>query len=169
MPTVPWHQTVWNKGGIPRQSFLSWLLVLNRYPTRDKMIGWGLATSPLCLLCNVQAKSRDHLFFDCFYTWEILSSLARRCALQSERNWNKVLDQLQRQNRRSALGILSLLCWQSCLYWSWSERNSRLHRNTFSSAPSLIRQIDRQVKDMILSYRNANPSSASIMMQRWLT
>lgn len=80
MPTVPWHQTVWNKGGIPRQSFLSWLLVLNRYPTRDKMIGWGLATSPLCLLCNVQAKSRDHLFFDCFYTWEILSSLARRCA-----------------------------------------------------------------------------------------
>lgn len=66
------------------------------------------------------------------------------------------------------LGILSLLCWQSCLYWSWSERNFRLHRQTFRPPSSLIRQIDRQIKDRILSLRTSNPAVSSIMMQRWL-
>ncbi|WZZ07224.1 hypothetical protein YC2023_093145 [Brassica napus] len=167
-PSVPWHQTVWNKGGIPRQSFLSWLLVLDRCPTRDRLISWGLATSTLCLLCNVQPESRNHLFFECPFTWEIWSHLFRRCTQTPERDWSRVLDQLQHLNRRSPIGILSLLCWQSCLYWSWSERNSRLHRHTFRPPSSLIRQIDRQIKDRILSLRSRNPTVSSIMMQRWL-
>ena len=167
--SVPWHQTVWNKGGIPRHSFLSWLLVLNRCPTRDRIIGWGLPTSPLCLLCNLQCESRNHLFFECPYTWSIWSVLFRRCGFQPERDWTRVLEQLQRQNRRSPIGILSLLCWQSCLYWSWSERNTRLHQNVFRSPDSLIKRIDRQIRDRILSLRSANPSSSSVMMQQWLS
>lgn len=167
--SVPWHQTVWNKGGIPRHSFLSWLLVLNRCPTRDRIIGWGLPTSPLCLLCNLQCESRNHLFFECPYTWSIWSVLFRRCGFQPERDWTRVLEQLQRQNRRSPIGILSLLCWQSCLYWSWSERNTRLHLNVFRSPDSLIKRIDRQIRDRILSLRSANPSSSSVMMQQWLS
>ncbi|CAF1698374.1 unnamed protein product [Brassica napus] len=44
-PAVTWCNIVWNKGGIPRHSFLTWLFVLNRCPTRDRIIGWGLQTS----------------------------------------------------------------------------------------------------------------------------
>lgn len=60
---VPWFQTVWNKGGVPRHCFLSRLFVLNRCPTRDRILGWGLSTSPGCLLCNQASETRDHLFF----------------------------------------------------------------------------------------------------------
>lgn len=166
--SVDWYQTVWNKGGIPRQSFLAWLMVLNRSPTRDRLLRWGLPTSPLCLLCNEFAESRDHLYFHCSFTWEIWRPLISRCAMTPEKNWTVVLNQLQSRNRRSPLGMLSLLCWQACLYWSWSERNARLHRSIFRSPSSLICQIDRQVKDRILSLRGQNPTTASIMMQQWL-
>lgn len=162
--SVPWYQTVWNKGGIPRQSFLAWLFVLNRCPTRDRLLCWGLPTSPLCLLCNAHEESRNHLFFECSFTWEIWRPLISRCALPRERSWTRVLASLH----RTPQGMLPLLCWQACLYWSWSEQNARLHRNTFRSPSSLIRQIDRQVKDWILSLRSQNPASASIMMQQWL-
>ncbi|KAF3533115.1 hypothetical protein DY000_02043910 [Brassica cretica] len=168
LPHVQWHQTVWNKSGIPRHSFLSWLFVLNRCPTRDRIISWGLATSPLCLLCNLEPESRNHLFFYCSYTWGIWSLLIRRCDLQPERIWSRVLEQLHGLNPRSPIGKLSLICWQACLYWSWTERNTRLHRQTFTSSQSLTRRIDRQIKDKILSLRSANPASSSIMMQQWL-
>lgn len=62
-PDVTWFQTVWNKGGIPRHSFLALLFVLNRSPTRYRIRGWGLQTPTLCLLCNAPVESRDHLFF----------------------------------------------------------------------------------------------------------
>lgn len=49
---VPWNNLIWNSGGIPKHSFLSWLFVLNRCPTKDRIITWGLTIDPLCLLCN---------------------------------------------------------------------------------------------------------------------
>ena len=167
--SVPWFQTVWNKSGMPRHSFLSWLFVLDRCPTRDRIIGWGLTTSPVCLLCNHSNESRNHLFFECDYTWAIWSELIRRCGIQGERAWSRVLLQLQAVNRRSPHGMLSLLCWQACLYWSWSERNSRLHGNIFSSSDILIRKIDRQIRDRILSLRTINPTPSSSIMQQWLS
>ena len=63
MLTVPWAKIVWISYGIPRQSFLTWLVLLNRCPTRDRLNGWGLNVDPICLLCNVDQESRNHLFF----------------------------------------------------------------------------------------------------------
>ncbi|XP_048612051.1 uncharacterized protein LOC125586235 [Brassica napus] len=60
---------VWNKAGIPRHSFLTWLFVLNRCPTRDRIRGWGFQTDTACVLCNQAEESRDHLFFNCQYSW----------------------------------------------------------------------------------------------------
>lgn len=64
-PQVSWFKAVWSPPGIPKQNFLTWLVVLNRCPTRDRLLGWGLQTDPACVLCNSTAESRDHLFFDC--------------------------------------------------------------------------------------------------------
>ncbi|CAG7867093.1 unnamed protein product, partial [Brassica rapa] len=168
-PAVPWCKTVWNKGGIPRHSFLTWLFVLNRCPTRDRIIGWGLQSSPLCLLCNSAPESRDHLFFECSYTWGIWGVLALRCGITPESNWSRALNQLKALNSSSPKGKLTLLCWQGCIYWSWSERNGRMHWNNFRPSDLISRIIDRQIRDRILSFRETNPTTSSIMMQQWLS
>ncbi|KAJ4906795.1 Uncharacterized protein Rs2_10453 [Raphanus sativus] len=36
-PVVPWAKIVWFSFGIPRHSFLTWLVLLNRCPTRDRL------------------------------------------------------------------------------------------------------------------------------------
>lgn len=168
-PAVTWCNIVWNKGGIPRHNFLTWLFVLNRCPTRDRIISWGLQTSPLCLLCNTAPESRNHLFFECPYTWNIWSVMALRCGITPERNLSRTLEQLHAMSSRSPKGILTLLCWQGCIYWSWSERNGRLHRNIFRSPESMSRFLDRQIRDRILSFREQNPRASSTMMQQWLS
>lgn len=61
--TVPWAKVVWPSYGIPRHSFLTWLVLLDRCPTKDRLVKWGLAVNPTCLLCNAVDESRNHLFF----------------------------------------------------------------------------------------------------------
>lgn len=38
-PDVDWHRAVWFAGSIPKRSFLTWLITLNRLPTRDRLRG----------------------------------------------------------------------------------------------------------------------------------
>lgn len=81
-PDVPWYRAVWIKGGIPRQSFLCWLFTLSRSPTKDRILGWGIQTDPLCLLCNELPESRDH-------------RIASRSQTHANRNWDASLSTIQ--------------------------------------------------------------------------
>ncbi|XP_056863927.1 uncharacterized protein LOC108850223 [Raphanus sativus] len=40
---VDWAEVVWNSYGIPRHNFHTWLVLLDRCPTRDRMLQWGLS------------------------------------------------------------------------------------------------------------------------------
>ncbi|KAF8084187.1 hypothetical protein N665_0730s0030 [Sinapis alba] len=144
-------------------------IVLNNEDDFYEIIGWGLSTSPLCLLCNVAAESRDHIFFNCPYAWGLWSTLAPRCGVVPARSWTSVMTQLSTINRRSPKGVLTLLCWQGCLYWTWTERNARLHRNTFRTVDTISHLFQRQIRDRILSFRTQNPALSSAMMQQWLS
>ncbi|CAG7880009.1 unnamed protein product [Brassica rapa] len=66
-----------------------------------------------------------------------------------------------------ALRLLTLLAWQSTIYWIWNERNARLHSNSFRSADRLFRVVDLQIRNRIQSFRESNPRLSSSMMQTW--
>lgn len=168
---VSWAKAVWFSNGIPRQQFHAWLLVLDRCPTRNRLLSWGIQVSPLCLLCNNDHESRDHLFFNCSFSFHLWELSATRCSIQPLRTWSQTLDQMQglpsQRSQRSAR-LLSLLAWQSNLYWLWNERNSRLHSNSFRSIDTLFTMIDRQIRNKIQSFRPSNPKLSSSMLQLWL-
>lgn len=164
---VPWANCVWLSGGVPRHSFLTWLFVLNRCPTRDRLIAWGLQTDGACLLCNGTVESRDHLFFLCPYSWSICEEMARRCALQPTQNWNQTLIQMQSLAGNKVKKRLTLIAWQSTIYWIWQERNKRLHFQRYRPPDVLLRLITRQITDRISAYRFDSPTRASRYMQTW--
>ncbi|KAH0858897.1 hypothetical protein HID58_087158 [Brassica napus] len=91
---VPWAKIVWTSRGIPKHNFLVWLFMLNRCPTRDRLLSWGLSVDANCLLWNREAESRDHLFFRCPFSWRIWSEIARRCSFTPSPIWLDVMDQL---------------------------------------------------------------------------
>lgn len=164
---VDWSAAIWTSRSIPRQSFHAWLVVQNRIPTRDRMIGWGIQVPPLCLLCNANDESRDHLYWDCNYTFDLWSIVAGRCRITPERRWENTLHQMITLPPPSSTRSLILLGWQATLYWIWNERNGRLHSNQFRSIDSLFSIIDHQVRNKIQSFREANPRRSSEMMQLW--
>lgn len=66
-PEVPWANQLWHKVRIPKHAFASWLFVLNRNPTLDRISRWGHELNHTCLLCGSFAESRNHLFFTCSF------------------------------------------------------------------------------------------------------
>ncbi|KAF8099557.1 hypothetical protein N665_0242s0040 [Sinapis alba] len=111
-----------------------------------------------------------------FYEWEVdgtistrlWGSLAPRCGILPERSWDRALVQIQSTGFRSTKGMLLRFCWQGCIYWIWSERNARLHRQIYRSTDTIKKLLDRQIKDKILTFRHTNPSSSSKLMQQWI-
>lgn len=163
----PWTKAIWTSRSIPRQSFHVWLLALNRIPTRDRLLSWGLQVPPLCLLCNNANESRDHLYWDCGFSFDLWSIVADRCRINPSRTWERSLNQMSTLTASIAGRSLTLLGWQATIYWIWNERYSRLHTNQFRSVDSIFSIIDHQVRNKIQSFRETNPKSSAKMMQLW--
>ncbi|XP_048611918.1 uncharacterized protein LOC125586144 [Brassica napus] len=94
-PTVPWRPLIWIKRDIPKHQTLAWLMLLNRSPTRDRLITWGLQVDPLCLLCNQGNESRDHLFFSCSFSATVWNHFSTSFGITSpSTSWSDVAQSL---------------------------------------------------------------------------
>ena len=155
--------------GIPRHSFLMWLVVLDRCPTKDRLLHWGLpGVNPNCLLCNSQQESRNHLFFECCFSEAVWRTIALWCQFQTPVGWEQNLNHMIQLRGNRELRRLTLLAWQATVYWLWNERNKRYHQQTFRTTDTLIGLIDKQIRNRIQSFRSSNPIACSAMMQLWL-
>lgn len=122
---VPWCKEIWFSQGIPRHKFLSWLFVLDRCPTKNRMVDWRIDTDPTCILCNSDLESRDHLFSACSYSWEVWHSIAGRAGFFTPRDWNVLLGNLERLKSPQHIRLLTLLAWQATYYLLHLGRTER--------------------------------------------
>ena len=156
------------KKGIPKFKTLTWLFILDRCPTRNRLISWGLQSDPTCLLCNREPESRDHLFFCCDYSFSVWGTLARNLNLLLPSNsWNDTLEALINLNGDRHLRFLITLAWQASIYELWRERNNRLHRKVYRSSSAILSSIKAVIKNMISSFRDINGDFSSTTMQLW--
>lgn len=142
-------------------------MLLNRSPTRDRLISWGLQTDILCLLCNSSNESRDHLYFECPFS---RNHFATRLRITSSSNsWNDVTHSLMSLSGSRHHKYLSLLSWQATIYELWWERNERLHRGKYRSTDSLWKRFKSMIKNKISALRPENNTKASAILQLWFS
>ena len=119
---VPWCKEILFSKGIPRHKFLSWLFVLDRCPTKNRMVDWGIDTDPTCFLCNSDLESRDHLLYVFSYSWELWHSIAGGAGFSTPRDWNVLLGDLERLKSPQHIRLLMLLAWQATIYCIWERK-----------------------------------------------
>lgn len=164
-PRVQWSHQVWFKEGIPRASFILWLAILKRLPTRDRLISWGMNVPPNCPLCSRDQESHDHLFLSCPYSdglWQAFT--ARIYGRRSPSLMAAILDSMAIppvSSSRQASAIMKLLL-QVTVYALWRERNSRIFKATSSPLHALKGVVDRTVRDRLLPFP-ALDSSPSLL------
>lgn len=128
---------------LARHSFYTWLVIQNRNPTRDMLLQWGIQVDDCCLLCNSHQESRDYLYFSYNFSIDLWGKVARTLQLTPHRSWQATLNQMTTLLSPLPQRLLSLLAWQSTLFWIWGEINVRLHFHIFRSTDQVFKLLDR--------------------------
>ena len=143
---VPWHKAVWFKDHVPKHAFICWVVTHNRLHTRDRLRSWGLSIPSVCVLCNDQDESRDHLFFHCRFSSEIWGFFTRASRLSPPSQFVQVLLWLLTATRDRNLSLIIKLIYQASVYFIWRERNLRIHSNIMRPAHLIIKEIQLVIR-----------------------
>ncbi|CAA7021847.1 unnamed protein product [Microthlaspi erraticum] len=134
--------------------------------TRDRLRGWGIQVSPLCLLCNVLHESRQHLFFDCAYSKEIWSSFTTAANLNAPPLFEDSIIWITHSTSDKNVKTILKILFHASVYFIWKERNARLHTNVARSPSSVLQDIKgllrRKLDPMSRAQRNS-PSTVSFL------
>ncbi|XP_024006572.1 uncharacterized protein LOC112083079 [Eutrema salsugineum] len=88
---VTWWKSVWFSQRIPKHSFIHWVAMRDRLPTRNRLRSWGMNVPAVCLLCQVETESRDHLFFSCSFAQTIWSFFFGHPILQPPQGFDAIV------------------------------------------------------------------------------
>ncbi|XP_019056881.1 PREDICTED: uncharacterized protein LOC109116242 [Tarenaya hassleriana] len=169
-PVVPWHSMIWFSLSTPRLSFIQWLVLLHRLPTRDRLARWGLLDNPMCVLCQLAPESHSHLFFDCCYSRDVWIPFASACFQSPPLDVDQCSSWLaaQPQARSSTRKSFAKLILQVAIYLIWSERNARIFKGESSPAEKTRLTLDRFARDIILSRKSSTSAHPWSLMDDWL-
>ncbi|CAH2038637.1 unnamed protein product [Thlaspi arvense] len=160
-PAVQWHTVVWFKELIPRCALITWLVLLTRLPTKDRLIRWGMSVPGSCVLCHTGIESHDHLFFSCPFSSGI---------------WKRFASSFWRSPSVDLTTVVSLitslpppkipiakLCFQITIYLLWKERNARIFTSVEMPASTIAAAVDRMLRDRLLSIPATSVGSPSLL------
>ena len=167
-PPVQWWKSIWYRHHIPKYAFLHWLAIQNRLSTGDRMLTWNVGVNPSCVLCQNVMESRDHLFFECSYSAEVWSKLVRGLLLNSYTTlWSELMVLILDTNGGLLERFLIRYTLQVTVFFLWRERNERRHGSTPILAGSLVKLIDRQVRNRCLSLRQIGDLKYTRALTLW--
>ncbi|XP_056688846.1 uncharacterized protein [Spinacia oleracea] len=130
---VYWASAVWCRLGQAKHRFITWLAVLERLNTKDRLRQFGLSMDDLCLLCGAATENHNHLFFGCHFSYQCWSHIASflhisltKCSLPQLIRW------IHRRNiSKFRKGVYYTFVWCT-VYHIWKERNNSLWNNQIS-------------------------------------
>ncbi|KAL4354419.1 hypothetical protein GQ457_06G005300 [Hibiscus cannabinus] len=107
MGKIEWQKVVWYPLHVPKHSIAAWMAILNRLPTRDRLICIGMNVESSCLFCQVNAETRDHLFASCSYAKGIWVSILRLCNIQRDAySWQENFNGSVKEKVRALLSCI---------------------------------------------------------------
>ncbi|KAL1214985.1 hypothetical protein V5N11_011501 [Cardamine amara subsp. amara] len=165
--TKDWTPKIWFKGATPRHAFNMWIVHLDRLPTRQRLLAWGLHITSECCLCSTHEESIDHLLLRYEYSESVWHLALSRLRMPPSTfiTWNAMID-WSSLSFYSSPSLLRRLVSQNVVYLLWQERKNMLHNQTTTTPEQLFRVLDRSIRDTILARRKRN--AFRNLMQKWL-
>lgn len=136
-----WARGVWFAMATPKYAFITWLAVLERLSTMDRVAKWSQGIDAVCVLCKTVTESRSHLFFECTYASQLWFHLVGGILGSSHTsNWNAVMLLISNgtYDRRSMFCIR--YAFQAAIYAIWRERN-RIRHGEKPMAISILKKL----------------------------
>lgn len=114
---------MWNRLSVPKHRFISWLIMLERLRTADRLVSIGIRNDDSCVLCPGK-ESHKHLFFECEYSLKRLRMLQNWMGIcQSQKWFNKLVHFLSKSKRSQFQRRVIAAAYCALAYYIWWARN----------------------------------------------
>ena len=133
---------------MPKHVVIAWMAIHNRLPTMDRLKKWGLVMDDTYVLCQQEAETKEHLFFECSFAVEIWKEMLRKCGLERESlGWEGELKWAAEKLKGKALiSTLLRVGWNAFVYHIWRERNCRIFQHKAASSMKILEDISEVMK-----------------------
>ncbi|XP_048502963.1 uncharacterized protein LOC125498738 [Beta vulgaris subsp. vulgaris] len=145
--TVGWHHWVWSGINVPKHAFISWMVALRKVKTKERLKAAGVCQDEACLLCITGTDSCMHLFFRCYFSRTVCSSIMnwlqihvgqQECLYSTWKKWGrKYRSKKQQQVCYCALDAI--------VYHIWRARNHSLWEGVVLSPDRVVQSIKQEV------------------------
>ncbi|KAK2638081.1 hypothetical protein Ddye_025876 [Dipteronia dyeriana] len=109
-------------------SFILWMAVRGRLPTRDRIHKYDHGAVTTCVLCNSHLESHAHLFFECLFSRAIWTQLLNYCGTHwIGLCWNDFIAWASTHWRGNTPVIVAKkLCLGAAVYHIWRKRTCHI-------------------------------------------
>lgn len=128
-------------------SFITWLTKLDRSSTMNIVLKQSIRADNVCVLCQTEPETCNHLFYGCSFSSQIWKNLCSRILQNSyTTRWNV----LKRITVDKSLEFKILFCiiytLQFALYALWKEHNRRRFGESLMQFSTLGRSLTNKSK-----------------------
>ncbi|KAM6602310.1 hypothetical protein CsatA_021919 [Cannabis sativa] len=153
---IDYAATVWHKFVIPKHRFIFWQIINEHLLTRDHLSRFMTIPSDLCVVCERDVETHNHLFVDCIYTRKLVDSVETWAGCLS---WPKSFRELQERKCPAKPDLAELIMnaiYSATLYQLWRNRNDCLFNAICHLVSSLSKEIKCMVKARVVGFHCNN-------------
>lgn len=119
-----WAKGIWFSQATPKFSFITWLAMLNRMSTMDRVSRWNQEVDTVYVLCKNAPESRDHLYFECSFSSQVWEHLVKGILRNDyTTDWHAVVRLINDQSVEKKKIFCIRYAFQTYVYSLWRERN----------------------------------------------
>ncbi|XP_020679888.1 uncharacterized protein LOC110097698 [Dendrobium catenatum] len=153
---VAWNKFIWHKGFALRFACFTWMALLGKLKTADNLISKGIQVNAGCIFCSGHLESHSHVFFECDYSFSIMTGLFPCMnTFYLRPNIMQTFDFLS--NIRSHVKNECNLCYitvAAMVYFIWRERNRRRFSGDWISPNDLKMTIIHAILAKVQNWKN---------------
>lgn len=115
---------------------------------------WGVGANSACVLCLQPLETRDHFFFSCVYSSGIWTALTKTLfGANYSIDWQTMVTYISDNNLNRTQSFIARYVFQASIHTIWKERNARRHGESPTPQSQLLKIIDKQVRNQLLSIK----------------
>jgi hypothetical protein len=143
---------VWFPLAIRKNAFILWLVMQNRLHTGDRLLKWGYKGDVKCFFCHNQIETREHLFFECSFSYRIWKFLMSQCSVDNPPViWDEVMQLgISNWGSRTLKSFLCRLGLSSVIYHLWCTRNEINHSGQPNTEEQILKKVLWEVRARIV-------------------
>ncbi|XP_013704655.2 uncharacterized protein LOC106408418 [Brassica napus] len=91
-PICNWAKGIWFSQATPKFVFVTWLAMVDRLSSMDRVLRWNQGVDETCVLCKSVVETMNHLFYECSYASQVWEHLTKGILRSSYTNiWSEIV------------------------------------------------------------------------------